>query len=139
MAFINIPFSQCFLLKPMLIQTINVFGRHIYATKTKLTLNSSDRFCHSASLQLLSPCVQERITFFTHRTMCSSYLGDRASKIVTCWAALARMALITRRLRALGEGRTRASRYSPLFTLIASQLRTKRITRRYREWRQQRA
>lgn len=54
-------------------------------------------------------------------------------------AALARMALITRRLRALGEGRTRASRYSPLFTLIASQLRTKRITRRYREWRQQRA
>lgn len=54
-------------------------------------------------------------------------------------AALARMALITRRLRALGEGRTRASRYSPLFTLIVSQLRTKRITRRYREWCQQRA
>lgn len=54
-------------------------------------------------------------------------------------ASLARQALVTRRLRALGEGRTRASRYSPLFTLIASQLRTKRITRRYREWRQQRA
>lgn len=54
-------------------------------------------------------------------------------------AGLARMALVTRRLRALGEGRTRASRYSPLFTLIINQLRTKRITRRYREWRQQRA
>ncbi|MCE9939390.1 MULTISPECIES: NADH:flavin oxidoreductase/NADH oxidase family protein [Serratia] len=54
-------------------------------------------------------------------------------------AGLARMALVTRRLRALGEGRTRASRYSPLFTLIINQLRTKRITCRYREWRQQRA
>jgi len=51
-------------------------------------------------------------------------------------ASLARMALVTRRLRALGEGHSRASRYSPLFSLIASQLRTKRITRCYREWRQ---
>lgn len=54
-------------------------------------------------------------------------------------AALARMALITRRLRALGHGHSRSVRYSPLVSLIVSQLRTKRITRRYREWLQQRA
>ncbi|MDT3250441.1 NADH:flavin oxidoreductase/NADH oxidase family protein [Serratia sp. root2] len=54
-------------------------------------------------------------------------------------AALARMALITRRLQALGNGHSRSVRYSPLVSLIASQLRTKRITRRYREWLQQRA
>jgi len=54
-------------------------------------------------------------------------------------AALARMALITRRLRALGNGHSRNVRYSPLVSLIVSQLRTKRITRRYHEWLQQRA
>ncbi|MGQ6474058.1 hypothetical protein ACUNE3_13155 [Serratia sp. IR-2025] len=52
-------------------------------------------------------------------------------------AALARMALVKRRLRALGNGRTRSRRYSPLFTLITDQLRTKRMTRRYRKWLQQ--
>lgn len=54
-------------------------------------------------------------------------------------AALARMALITRRLRALGNGHSRNVHYSPLISLIANQLRAKRIIRRYREWLQQRA
>ncbi len=49
-------------------------------------------------------------------------------------AALARMALIKRRLRALGRARSKNVRYSPLFTLIVDQWRTSRITRRYREW-----
>lgn len=52
-------------------------------------------------------------------------------------AALARMALVTRRLRALGNGHLHTRRYSPLFTLITDQLRTRRITRRYRKWLQQ--
>ncbi|MNG83071.1 NADH oxidase [compost metagenome] len=54
-------------------------------------------------------------------------------------AALARMALVTRRLHALGNGHSRNVRYSPLVSLIVDQLRAKRITRRYREWLQQRA
>lgn len=49
-------------------------------------------------------------------------------------AALARMALIKRRLHALGRARSKNVRYSPLFTLIVDQWRTSRITRRYREW-----
>jgi hypothetical protein len=44
------------------------------------------------------------------------------------------MALVKRRLRAIaaGEGAPRA--YSPLFTLVADQLRTKELVKRYRTW-----
>jgi 2,4-dienoyl-CoA reductase-like NADH-dependent reductase (Old Yellow Enzyme family) len=52
-------------------------------------------------------------------------------------AAFARMALVKRHLRALGRGHSSGMRYSPLFTLIADQLRTGRVTRRYRQWLQQ--
>ncbi|MES2106334.1 MAG: NADH:flavin oxidoreductase/NADH oxidase family protein [Pseudomonadota bacterium] len=54
-------------------------------------------------------------------------------------AALARMALVKRHLRALGAGVNGSRSYSTLFTLIIDQLRTKRLTRRYRRWLQQRA
>ncbi|MES2152974.1 MAG: NADH:flavin oxidoreductase/NADH oxidase family protein [Pseudomonadota bacterium] len=49
-------------------------------------------------------------------------------------AALARMALVKRRLRGLGAGQVAAVRHSPLFTLLVDQLRTRRLTRRYRSW-----
>jgi 2,4-dienoyl-CoA reductase-like NADH-dependent reductase (Old Yellow Enzyme family) len=50
-------------------------------------------------------------------------------------AALATMALVKRRLRALGRGERGQQRgYSALFTLVIDQLRTKRLTRRYRRW-----
>jgi len=49
--------------------------------------------------------------------------------------ALATMALVKRRLRALGSGRMRLAQYSPVFTLLADQLRVLRLTRRYRRWR----
>jgi hypothetical protein len=48
--------------------------------------------------------------------------------------ALATMALVKRRMRALAAGRSEARRYSPLFTLIVDQLRTMRLTKRYRAW-----
>ena len=48
--------------------------------------------------------------------------------------ALARMALVKRRLRALGAGVAEAGRYSPAFTLLVDQLRSKRLTKRYRRW-----
>jgi 2,4-dienoyl-CoA reductase-like NADH-dependent reductase (Old Yellow Enzyme family) len=54
-------------------------------------------------------------------------------------AALARMALVKRRLRALGAGVATSSGYSAVFTLILDQLRTRKLTRRYRRWQQQRA
>ena len=49
-------------------------------------------------------------------------------------AGLASMALVKRRLRAIaaGEGAPRA--YSPLFTLVADQLRTQGLVKRYRAW-----
>jgi 2,4-dienoyl-CoA reductase-like NADH-dependent reductase (Old Yellow Enzyme family) len=49
-------------------------------------------------------------------------------------AGLATMALVKRRLRALAAGETAPRRHSPLFTLIADQVRTKRLTARYRQW-----
>ncbi|SCX40772.1 NADH:flavin oxidoreductase/NADH oxidase family protein [Variovorax sp. EL159] len=49
-------------------------------------------------------------------------------------AAVARMALVKRRLRSLRPGRTQAARHSPFATLLMDQLRTGRLTRRYRRW-----
>jgi len=49
-------------------------------------------------------------------------------------AGLATMALVKRRLRALAAGEAVPRRYSPLFTLIADQMRTKKLTGRYRQW-----
>jgi hypothetical protein len=49
-------------------------------------------------------------------------------------ASLARMALVRRRLHALGQGKGAPAAYSPLFTLVLDQLRGARLTRRYRAW-----
>ncbi len=49
-------------------------------------------------------------------------------------AALARMALVKRQLRAVGAGTRAASRPSPLFTLVYDQIRTRWLTKRYRRW-----
>lgn len=54
-------------------------------------------------------------------------------------AAVARMALVKRRLRLLGASRTAAGNHSALLSLILDQLRTRRLTRRYRRWSQARA
>jgi 2,4-dienoyl-CoA reductase-like NADH-dependent reductase (Old Yellow Enzyme family) len=54
-------------------------------------------------------------------------------------AALARMALVKRRLRSLGASRAAAGNHSALLTLVIDQLRTRRLTRRYRRWSQARA
>ncbi|WP_256080332.1 NADH:flavin oxidoreductase/NADH oxidase family protein [Massilia sp. YIM B04103] len=48
--------------------------------------------------------------------------------------ALTQMALVKRRLRALGAGDSAFGSYSPLFTLIADQWRTRGLTKRYRRW-----
>lgn len=53
-------------------------------------------------------------------------------------ASLARMALVKRRMRALSDNRPRNVRYSPLFTLIVDQWRTRRILQRYHAWLRQR-
>lgn len=49
-------------------------------------------------------------------------------------ASLAAMALVRRRLRALGRGRDAGVGYSPAFTLLLDQLRGAALTRRYRAW-----
>ncbi|MBV6325064.1 NADH:flavin oxidoreductase/NADH oxidase family protein [Duganella violaceipulchra] len=50
-------------------------------------------------------------------------------------ASVAAMALVKRRMRALGGGDTsRARRYSPLLTMIVGQFRMVLLTRRYRAW-----
>jgi 2,4-dienoyl-CoA reductase-like NADH-dependent reductase (Old Yellow Enzyme family) len=49
-------------------------------------------------------------------------------------ASLARMALVRRRLHALGKGSAASAAYSPLFTVVLDQLRSMRLTRRYRAW-----
>ena len=49
-------------------------------------------------------------------------------------AGLAGMALVKRRLRALAAGQGTPRAYSPLFTLIADQMRTKKLVTRYRRW-----
>ena len=52
--------------------------------------------------------------------------------------SLARMALVRRRLHALARGGGALSNYSPAFTLVLDQLRSLRLTRRYRAWSTQR-
>jgi 2,4-dienoyl-CoA reductase-like NADH-dependent reductase (Old Yellow Enzyme family) len=49
-------------------------------------------------------------------------------------ASLARMALVRRRIHALGRGAVAMTSYSPLFTLVLDQLRGAKLTRRYRAW-----
>jgi len=49
-------------------------------------------------------------------------------------AGLANMALVKRRLRALAAGQGAPRVYSPLFTLIADQMRARKLTARYRAW-----
>ncbi|MCK9684377.1 NADH:flavin oxidoreductase/NADH oxidase family protein [Scleromatobacter humisilvae] len=49
-------------------------------------------------------------------------------------AGLAGMALVKRRLRALAAGQGAPRAYSPLFTLIVDQVRTKKLGARYRQW-----
>ena len=49
-------------------------------------------------------------------------------------AGLAGMALVKRRLRALAAGQGTPRAYSPLFTLIVDQMRTRKLTTRYRQW-----
>ena len=48
--------------------------------------------------------------------------------------SLARMALVRRRLHALGRGGGALSAYSPAVTLVLDQVRSLRLTRRYRAW-----
>jgi 2,4-dienoyl-CoA reductase-like NADH-dependent reductase (Old Yellow Enzyme family) len=50
-------------------------------------------------------------------------------------ASLVQMALVRRRLHALAGGGGALSAYSPIFTLVLDQLRSLRLTRRYRAWR----
>lgn len=49
-------------------------------------------------------------------------------------ASVAAMALVKRRLRALGSGVQRSGSYSPLLTMLMGQLRMVYLTRRYRAW-----
>jgi 2,4-dienoyl-CoA reductase-like NADH-dependent reductase (Old Yellow Enzyme family) len=53
--------------------------------------------------------------------------------------AMAGMALVKRRLRQLGAGQTALRRYQPAWTLVLDQLRTRRLTKRYRRWSADRA
>ncbi|QCP15016.1 NADH:flavin oxidoreductase/NADH oxidase family protein [Pseudoduganella umbonata] len=53
-------------------------------------------------------------------------------------AGLARLALVRRRIRALGAGRDRGTAYQPLLTLAVDQLRGAWMARRYRAWLAQR-
>jgi 2,4-dienoyl-CoA reductase-like NADH-dependent reductase (Old Yellow Enzyme family) len=48
--------------------------------------------------------------------------------------SLARMALVRRRIHALGKGGGALAAYSPVVTLVLDQLRSVRLTRRYRAW-----
>jgi 2,4-dienoyl-CoA reductase-like NADH-dependent reductase (Old Yellow Enzyme family) len=50
-------------------------------------------------------------------------------------AALASMSMVKRRLWALGAGRSKPSKYSPLISTILVLARTRRLTLRYRQWR----
>ena len=50
-------------------------------------------------------------------------------------AALASMAMVKRRLWALGAGRSKTRTYSPLVSTIMMLSRTRRLTLRYRQWR----
>ena len=62
-----------------------------------------------------------------------------ATPVAVSWkdkgmAGLANMALVKRRLRAVAAGQGAPRAYSPLFTLIADQVRTKGLVKRYRRW-----
>jgi 2,4-dienoyl-CoA reductase-like NADH-dependent reductase (Old Yellow Enzyme family) len=48
--------------------------------------------------------------------------------------SLAQMALVRRRLHALAKGGGALTAYSPVFTLVLDQLRSLKLTRRYRAW-----
>jgi 2,4-dienoyl-CoA reductase-like NADH-dependent reductase (Old Yellow Enzyme family) len=48
--------------------------------------------------------------------------------------SLARMALVRRRLHAIARGNAASVAYSPVFTMVLDQLRSLRLTRRYRAW-----
>jgi hypothetical protein len=50
-------------------------------------------------------------------------------------AALASMAMVKRRLWALGAGRRKTRTYSPLVSTIVVLTKTRRLTLRYRQWR----
>jgi 2,4-dienoyl-CoA reductase-like NADH-dependent reductase (Old Yellow Enzyme family) len=56
---------------------------------------------------------------------------DWKDKVLT---SLARMALVRRRIHALGRGGADTTSYSPLFTLVLDQLRGVKLSRRYRAW-----
>jgi hypothetical protein len=49
-------------------------------------------------------------------------------------AGLATMALVKRRLRAIAAGRRPRSCYSPVYSLLIDQIRTRKLTSRYRQW-----
>ena len=49
-------------------------------------------------------------------------------------AGLATMALVKRRLRAIAAGRRPQRCYSPVYSLVIDQIRTRKLTRRYRQW-----
>ncbi|MFD1560922.1 NADH:flavin oxidoreductase/NADH oxidase family protein [Paraburkholderia silviterrae] len=53
-------------------------------------------------------------------------------------AGLATMALVKRRLRAIAAGGRPGHRYSAVYSLVVDQLRTRRLTARYLQWRQAR-
>ena len=48
--------------------------------------------------------------------------------------AVAMMALVKRRMRALGNGAAQPRRYSPVVTMLLGQFRLALLTRRYRAW-----
>lgn len=50
-------------------------------------------------------------------------------------AGLATMALVRRQLQRMAAGKVPQLQASPLWTLVADQLRVRRLTRRYRVWR----
>jgi 2,4-dienoyl-CoA reductase-like NADH-dependent reductase (Old Yellow Enzyme family) len=49
-------------------------------------------------------------------------------------AGLATMALVKRRLRTIAAGRHPRRCYSPVYSLVIDQIRTRELTRRYRQW-----
>jgi 2,4-dienoyl-CoA reductase-like NADH-dependent reductase (Old Yellow Enzyme family) len=49
-------------------------------------------------------------------------------------AGVASMALVKRRLRAIAEGRRPRRCYSPVYSLVIDQMRTRKLTWRYRQW-----
>ena len=54
-------------------------------------------------------------------------------------AGLATMAIVKRRLRAIAAGRRPRACYSPVYSLVMDQIRTRRLTARYQQWSGERA